>query len=116
MKTKKNKLKITSSFTGTVDEFLNHCAKIEPAQTNSELEDAEKTASIKYLMDSGDMDEKQATEIYNELCLQEVTDVMEDLMSKGLVEITDYTEDGEPKFSLTDLGKKASAELKSTKK
>jgi DNA-binding MarR family transcriptional regulator len=99
-------------FTGSVDELLKHCSKLDVTEMDIELE---KQHVMSYIMKELDCDEVEASEIYDEMSLQEVKQNVDELVEKGLVEIVGQNEDGEPLFGLTELGKALQQELKKDK-
>ena len=96
-------------FTGTIDQFLNHCSNIDATEMDNELE---KQHAISYIMKETGCDEAEATEIYDELAYEDVKQNIDELVAQGLVEIVGHNEDGEPLFGLTELGKALQQELK----
>jgi len=97
-----NRSKQKGTFTGSVDDFLNHCANIDAEQLYA---DCEKRECLTVLMRELDCTEEEAEVLYNEIALNEVKNTVDELVKEGLVEITGYNEDGEPLFGLTELGK-----------
>ncbi len=66
----------------------------------------EKEKCIQYIIKQQDVSREEAEQIYDEICLMETKDTVDQLVAEGLVEIVDYDETGEPRFGLTELGKK----------
>lgn len=93
-----------NTFTGTVDELLDHCSNLDSEQLQRDID---KHESIEYIMKELDCSNEEAEEIYEELVNNEVKQTVDDLIAEGLVEITGYNEDGEPLFGLTEHGKLA---------
>ena len=102
---------INKTFTGTIDQLLNHCSTLEFDISDKEAKEREYENCIKYIMDFRKIDRDDAIEIYNIIALQEVKETVDKLVSEGLLEIVSYGSDGEPKFALTSLGKQCSAEI-----
>lgn len=96
------------TFTGTIDELIEHCANIDADQLYAECE---KRECIAVLMRDMECSEEEAEILYKEIALNEIKNTVDDLLKDGLVEVTGYNDDGEPLFSLTKLGKKVQQEL-----
>jgi hypothetical protein len=109
---KKNNKKIKGTFTGSIDELLEHTSTLDPDISNADLQSAQREAGIEHIMKRENVDREQAEEIYNEIALMEVSSVVEDLVKKGIMELQGYEENGEPKYGLTELGKKMAEQLK----
>lgn len=99
-------------FTGSVDELLKHCSKLDVTEMDIELE---KQHAMSYIMKELDCDETEASEIYDELAYEDVKQNIDELIEQGLVKIVGQNEDGEPLFGLTELGKALQQELKKDK-
>lgn len=100
------------TFTGSINDLLKHCASIDAEQLYAECE---KRECIRVLMREMDCTEEEAEVLYKEIALAEVQNTMDDLVKEGLVEITGINDEGEPLFSLTELGKKAQKHIKKGK-
>lgn len=107
---------INKTFTGTVDQLLEHCSNLNFDISDEEVKARERESALKYIMDSQKVDREEAIEIYNMIALQEVKETVDKLVSDGLLEITEYGEDGEPKFGLTSLGNQCANEIKNQDK
>lgn len=112
MKKKNDNKKVKGTFTGSIDELLEHTSTLDPDISNADLQAAQREAGIEYIMKVENVDREQAEEIYNEIALMEVSSVVEDLVKKGIMELQGYDENGEPKYGLTELGKKMAEQLK----
>lgn len=66
----------------------------------------EKEKCIQYIIKQQNVSREDAEQIYDEICLLETKQTVDQLVEEGLVEIVDYDENGEPRFGLTELGKK----------
>jgi len=93
-------------FTGTIDELLNHSMTIDVDMVERKIKEDEKRKCIELLMDDLECSPEEAEFIYNEIALEEVKQTVDTMVKEGLIEITGYSEDGEPLFGLTELGKK----------
>jgi hypothetical protein len=100
------------TFTGSIDELLKRCASIDVDKLYA---DCEKRECIDALMREMECTEEEADILYKEIALTEVKNTVDDLVKEGLVEIIGFTEDGEPLFDLTELGKKAQNQIKKGK-
>ncbi len=67
-------------------------------------------------MNQQNVDRQQAIEIYNTIAFEEVKETVDQLVKEGLLQISGYNQDGEPKFTLTEFGKKCAAEIKNQEK
>lgn len=105
----KNKL---NTFTGSIDDFLNHCSQLDISNLEEQLKDQEKEECLEVIMKEIDCSLEEAEQIYNEIALKEVQDTVDQLVAEGLLEISGYNEEGEPLFVLTELGKKVQEEIK----
>jgi len=103
---------INTTFTGTVDQLLDHCSKIDFDISEEEIKARNYELSLKYIMDSENVNREEAIEIYNFIALQEVKETVDKLVKEGLLQISGYDEEGEPKFELTELGKQCAGEIK----
>lgn len=103
---------INTTFTGTVDQLLDHCSKIDFDISDEEVKAREYELSLQYIMDSEQIDREEAIQIYNMIALEEVKQTVDKLVKEGLLQVNGYDEDGEPKFELTELGKKCAGEIK----
>jgi len=93
-------------FTGSVDDLLKHSMTIDPEMVEQKVKDNEKRMCIEHLMNELECSPEEAEVIYNEITLAEVKRTVDEMVAEGLLEITGYSEDGEPLFGLTELGKK----------
>jgi hypothetical protein len=100
------------TFTGSIDELLMHCENIDVEKLYA---DCEKRECIAVLMRDAQCSEEEAEILYKEIALNEVKNTVDELVKDGLVEISGFNEDGEPLFTLTELGKSVQDELKKNK-
>ena len=107
---------INTTFTGTVDQLLDHCSKIEFDISEEEIKVRDYELSLKYIMDCENVNREEAIEIYNMIALQEVKETVDKLVKEGLLQISGYDADGEPKFELTQLGKECAGAIKKQEK
>jgi hypothetical protein len=54
---------------------------------------------------------EEAEVIYGEIALAEVKETMKQLLKDGIVQISGYNDEGEPLFTLTELGRQIQKEL-----
>ncbi len=97
--------KISNNFTGNIDELLNHCASVDDATIDQALE---LERAIEHVMTELEMDREEAMQLIQDIHLAEVQQTINDMVDKGLLEITGHNEDGEPLYGPTGLGKKLS--------
>jgi len=93
---------INTTFTGTVDQLLEHCSKLEFDISEEQIKQREYEMSLQLIMDSEEVSRDEAIEIYNMIALEEVKQTVDKLVKDG----------GEPKFGLTELGKQCAGEIK----
>lgn len=94
--------KLSNNFTGNIDDLLTHCASVDDNTIDQALE-LERT--IEHVMSELDVDRVEAMEMIQEIHLKDVQQTINDMMAKGLLEITGHDADGEPLYNLTELGK-----------
>lgn len=103
-------------FTGTIDDLLNRAIEISNKMDETprivEFNQEDYDDCIDYIMTSENLDRESAIGLYNQIRLQEVSDIIQDLVDKGLLEVVSYDETGEPKYGLTDQGKDAAKQIK----
>lgn len=90
-------------FTGTVDQLLTHCGNVDTDQVESEV--AFNQATLNIMRDFG-MSRYDAENALNEAKLEMVQKMIDDLMLKGLVEISGENDAGEPLYVQTAKGKR----------
>lgn len=103
---------INTTFTGTVDQLLEHCSKLEFDISEEQIKQREYEMSLQLIMDSEEVSREEAIEIYNMIALEEVKQTVDKLVEDGILECTGVDENGEPKFGLTELGKQCAGEIK----
>lgn len=106
------KKEINTTFTGTVDQLLEHCSKLDFDISDEQVKAQEYEAALKYIMEQHEISREEAIEIYNMIALEEVKQTVDKLVKDGILEMTGVDEDGEPKFGLTELGKQCAGEIK----
>jgi len=104
--------KQSGTFTGSVDQLLNHCSQLNVDEL---LVSCEKRECIDMIMKDVECSLEEAEQIYNQIAVDDVKNTVDNLVDEGLLEITGYNKEGEPLFSLTELGKKVQAELNKDK-
>ena len=102
---------ITDNFTGSIDDLLNHCSKLDTAKVEEQVKVEEKEACIQVIMKELECDEAEAEVIYNEIALADVKETVDKMVAEGLLYVSGHNEDGEPLFQLTELGKAVRNEL-----
>jgi predicted transcriptional regulator len=107
---------INTTFTGSVDQLLEHCSKLEFDISEEQIKQREYELSLQYIMDAEDVNREEAIEIYNMIALAEVKETVDKLVKEGLLQVNGYDDEGEPKFELTELGKQCAGEIKKQEK
>jgi hypothetical protein len=108
---KNTKKKITSSFTGNIDQLLNHCTQLDTETTDEQLNLAQREAGIQYIMNQERISYELATEIYNRIAYEQIGMQLKKLIEEGIVEIDEFNENGEPLYKLTEFGKLVAEEI-----
>lgn len=102
-----NNNKKLNAFTGTIDDLLNHTSKLDVSEfykdEDVQMSDEE---AIDYVIKKCNVDRDEAKRIYENLKLEEVSEMVNKLVEKGLLEIVGYNESGEALYQQTELGKK----------
>lgn len=102
---------ITNNFAGSVDDLLNHCSNLDINKVEEQVKAEEKEECIRVIKQEFDCDDFEAEVIYNEIALNEVKETVDKMVAEGLLYLSGHNEDGEPLFSLTELGKSIQSEL-----
>ena len=100
-------------FTGTVDQLLTHCGKVDTEQAENEIEFNRAVGNI---MREFGMSRYDAERALNEAKLDMIQKTIDELMLKGLVEISGENVDGEPMYVQTELGKRQAKKQASKRK
>jgi hypothetical protein len=103
---------INTTFTGTVNQLLEHCSKLEFDISEEQIKQREYEMSLEYIMTSEEVSREEAIEIYNMIALEEVKQTVDKLVKDGILECSGFDEDGEPKFKLTEFGKQCTNAIK----
>ena len=96
---------ISDSFTGSVDDLLNHCANLNTDMVEEQVKQEEKEECLRVIKQELECDDDEALLIYNEIALAEVKKTVDKMVEDGLLYVSGYNESGEPLFNLTELGK-----------
>ena len=99
---------ISEPLTGNIDDLLKHCASIDDKQLDEsiELENA-----IEHVMKETESTREEAIELIEQIHMNDVQKTVNDMIDKGLMEITGYSNDGEALYGLTERGKQARDEM-----
>lgn len=103
---------ITDNFTGSVDDLLNHCSTLDTDKVEEQVKQEEKAECLRVIKQELDCDDFEAEVIYNEIALAEVKQTVDKMVADGILYVSGYTEDGEPLFNLTELGKSIKDNIK----
>jgi hypothetical protein len=101
----------SETYTGTIDGLLEHCSKLDLNEVEQQIKLDEKQECLSIIMRDCECSLEEAEEIYNEIALNEVKETVDQLVKEGIVEVTGYNDDGEPLFTLTELGKQIQKQL-----
>src|ERR1017187_10155339 len=99
---------LTLNFTGSIDDLLNHVSNV----SNEEIERIgdenlmlNREECIALVMEEGRLPKEEAEKIVTEIQLMELDEIMKGMMERGLVEIAEYDENGQPGYIITKKGK-----------
>lgn len=101
----------SETYTGTVDDLLEHCSKLDIQEVEEQMKRDEKKDCLNVIMTECECSLEEAEVIYSEIALEEVKETMEQLLKDGIVKVSGYNEEGEPLFVLTELGQQVRKEL-----
>lgn len=87
------------NFTGTIDQFLNHCATLD---ADAVERDVEEDIAIGMIMDMHGCDSDEARLILEKAQLDMVQESINQLMKEGKVKIVGFNDDGEPLYGKVD--------------
>jgi predicted transcriptional regulator len=96
-------------FKGTTDDFLNHvlnAPKSEIDKVGGENEVLNREECISLLMDDFKMPKEKAEKIVTEIQLEEFHEIAQRLVNKGFLEVTEYDEEFQPVYKVTEAGRK----------
>lgn len=106
-------------FTGTINQLLEAASKIDVANLEEQLTLDEvpltNEENIEHLMAEYQLSREDATYIYEQMKLELVKETCEKLVNEGLIEVSEYGEDGEPKYRCTELGHKLVKDIEGKK-
>lgn len=102
---------LPGTFTGSIDEFLDHCTKLDISEQSEVIKQSEREECLRIIMRDCECSFEEAEEIYDQIALNEVKETIDQLVKDGIVEVSGYNDDGEPLFTLTELGKQIQKEL-----
>ena len=89
-------------FNGTIDQFLEHCSKMDVEAVSQQVDAANYEECMNYIMAQSGCNRAEAELKYNAIRLQEVSEAVEKLLQLGLIEIVGYNDDGEPLYGPTN--------------
>ena len=61
---------LPGTFTGSIDDFLNHCSTLDIEKNAETIKEAEKEEALRVIMRELEVDREQAIEVYNEISLE----------------------------------------------
>jgi predicted transcriptional regulator len=96
-------------FKGSVDELLNHVAtapKSEIDKVGNGNKRVSREEAIEMTMDDLKIPREKAEKIVTKIQLEEYHKIAQGLVEKGLLEITEYDEEFQPVYGVTEAGKK----------
>jgi len=93
-------------FKGSVDDLLKKCSLISKKEIDAIDFEAEKNASISFIMKEMDCSFDEAVEYYRQIALIETKKAINFLLETGDVEVVGHNENGEALYAITKKGKK----------
>ena len=93
-------------FNGSIDQLLRRCSEMSKEEIDKIDVEAEKNASISFLMREMDCSFEEAIIYYNEITVLEVQKALDEMLKNGEVKIVGYNENGEALYEITKKGKK----------
>lgn len=94
-------------FKGTVDDFLNHCSKLDADSIEKSIEESNMNCLVEEISDNMDISPEEAKQIIEDIKLDIVQKEIDHLLKEGLIEISSYNDKGEPLYSTTKKGAEA---------
>jgi coproporphyrinogen III oxidase-like Fe-S oxidoreductase len=101
----------SETYTGTIDDLLEHCSNLDIQEVEEQMKRDEKEDCLNVIMTDFECSLEEAEQIYNDIALNEVKETMKQLLKDGIVQISGYNDEGEPLFTLTELGRQIQKEL-----
>jgi hypothetical protein len=101
----------SETYTGTIDDLLEHCSNLDIQEVEEQMKRDEKEDCLNVIMTDFECCREEAEVIYGEIALAEVKETMKQLLKDGIVQISGYNDEGEPLFTLTELGRQIQKEL-----
>jgi predicted transcriptional regulator len=101
----------SETYTGTIDGLLEHCSNLDLKEVEEQIKLDEKRDCLNIIMQDCECSLEEAEQIYNDIALNEVKQTIDQLVKEGIVEVSGYNDDGEPLFTLTELGRQIQKEL-----
>jgi hypothetical protein len=101
----------SETYTGTIDDLLEHCSNLDLKEVEEQIKLDEKRECLSIIMRDCECSLEEAEVIYGEIALAEVKETMKQLLKDGIVQISGYNDEGEPLFTLTELGRQIQKEL-----
>ena len=93
-------------FKGSIDDLLKRCSKISKKEIDAIDFEAEKNASISFIMKEMDCSFEEAVDVYKEIAMLETQKALDKMLETGEVKIVGYNENGEALYEITKKGKK----------
>jgi hypothetical protein len=93
-------------FSGSIDQLLSRCSEMSKEDIDKIDAEAEKNASISFIMKEMDCSFEEAIAVYKEIAIIETQKALDKMLETGEVKIVGYNEDGEALYEITKKGKK----------
>lgn len=94
------------AFSGSIDQLLRRCSEMSKGDIDKIDAEAEKNASISFIMKEMDCSFDEAVSIYKEIAIIETQKALDKMLETGEVKIVGYNENGEALYEITKKGKK----------
>lgn len=94
-------------FKGTLDDFLDHCSKLDADSIEKSIDDNNMNCLVEEISENMEVSIEEAMKIIEDIKLDIVQKEIDSLLKEGLIEISSYNENGEPLYSTTKKGSDA---------
>jgi len=102
---------INNNFFGSIDDLLSHCTHLDVDKVEEQVTAEEKEECIRLIMKELECNEFEADIVYKQISLAETKKVVDEMITNGLLFVSGTSPDGEPLYSLTELGKSVRDQL-----
>lgn len=93
------------AFSGSIDQLLQRCSEMSKKEIDKIDAEAEKNASISFIMKEMDCSFEEAIVVYNEIAMIETQKALDQMLETGEVKIVGYNKNGDALYEITKKGK-----------